>query len=120
MENSERRLGATIPLFSLRSPDSWGIGEIADLPVCAKWLKTGGFRLLQILPPHELARGENSPYGARTAFGLDPIYITIRDVPDLDAAEIDRMLGDEGKSSLEQVRSTQLVQYDAVRDLKMK
>jgi 4-alpha-glucanotransferase len=120
VETSERRLGATIPLFSLRSPDSWGIGEIADLPACAKWLKTGGFRLLQILPPHELARGENSPYGARTAFGLDPIYIAVRDVPDLDAAEIDRTLGDEGKASLAHVRDAMLVQYDAVRDLKMK
>jgi 4-alpha-glucanotransferase len=120
VETSERRLGATIPLFSLRTPDSWGIGEIADLAPCAKWLKSGGFKLLQILPPHELARGENSPYGARTAFGLDPIFISMRDVAEIDQAEIDRELGDEGNAKLEQLRAAKLVQYDAVRDLKVK
>jgi len=116
----ERRLGATIPLFSLRTANSWGIGEIGDLAECAKWLKTGGFRVLQTLPPHELARGESSPYAARSAFGLDPIYISIANVPDLDDAEIDRTLGDAGRAELERVRSARSVDYDGVRQLKTK
>ncbi len=72
------------------------------------------------MPPHELARGENSPYGARTAFGLDPIYIALRDVAEIDAAEIDRVLDDRNKADLQRVRAATLVDYHAVRDLKMK
>jgi len=76
--------GVVIPLFSIRTRDDWGIGQIGDLPKCAAWVRRAGHRLLQILPPYELAAGETSPYGARTAFGLDPIYITVEAVPDLD------------------------------------
>lgn len=117
---NRRKLGATIPLFSLRTAEDWGIGEIMDLPACATWLATGGFKLLQILPPHELARGETSPYGARTAFGLDPVYVSIGHVPDLDANEIDRALGEDGKKELARVQWLAAVDYDAVRALKTK
>ena len=113
-----RKLGATIPLFSLRTAENWGIGEITDLPDCAIWLKTGGFKLLQILPPHELAQGETSPYGARTAFGIDPIYVALDEIEDLDEAEIARTLGEDGKRELERVRWSRTVEYDAVRALK--
>jgi 4-alpha-glucanotransferase len=113
-----RVAGVTLPLFSLRSRSDWGIGQITDLPPCAEWIRRGGLRLLQILPPYELADGETSPYGARTAFGLDPIYIGIEQVEDLDAAAIAGALGAEGRSELERVRATRRVQYASVRALK--
>jgi len=113
-----RVAGCTIPLFSIRTRRSWGVGEITDLADCAAWLRTGGLRLLQILPPYELAAGEASPYGARTAFGLDPIYIGLDAVEDLDADAIDRALGDEGKRELARLRAAPSVEYDAVRRLK--
>jgi 4-alpha-glucanotransferase len=115
-----RIAGCTVPLFSLRTRKSWGIGQITDLFPFAQWLRTGGMRLLQILPPHELAAGETSPYGARTAFGLDPIYIDLEAVPDLDAAAIDEVLGADGKRELERLRATSTVDYAAVRALKFR
>ena len=36
-----RRAGITVPLFSLRSTRSWGIGEIGDIPAFAEWLRAG-------------------------------------------------------------------------------
>ncbi len=119
-EHRQRKLGATIPLFSLRTAENWGIGEITDLPDCAIWLKTGGFKLLQILPPHELAQGETSPYGARTAFGIDPIYVSVDEIEDLDEPEIERTLGDGGRRELARARASRTVEYDAVRALKSK
>jgi 4-alpha-glucanotransferase len=70
------------------------------------------------LPPYELADGETSPYGARTAFGLDPVYIAVEGVPDLDPAAVDDALGPEGAAALEQVRRAPRVDYHAVRALK--
>ena len=119
MANS-RVAGVTIPLFSIRTRRDWGIGQITDLPACAAWIQRAGHRLLQLLPVHELAGGETSPYGARTAFGLDPIYVGLEAVPDLDAAAIDEALGDEGRRTLERVRGEPRVDYPAVRAIKEK
>jgi len=113
-----RAAGCTIPLSSLRTRRSWGIGEITDLAECAAWLRTGGLRLLQILPPYELAAGEASPYGARTAFGLDPIYVGLDAVLDLDAGAIDRALGEAGAAELARLRAAPSVEFDAVRAVK--
>ena len=35
--SSGRHAGVIVPLFSVASRRSWGIGEIADLPVLAAW-----------------------------------------------------------------------------------
>jgi 4-alpha-glucanotransferase len=113
-----RIAGVTIPLFSIRTRSDWGIGQITDLPACAAWVRRAGHQLLQILPPYELADGETSPYGARTAFGLDPIYITIEAVEDLDAAAIDAVLGPEGRAERERLRALPACDYAGVRALK--
>jgi 4-alpha-glucanotransferase len=115
-----RVAGCTIPLFSVRTGRDWGIGQITDLPSCAAWLERAGQTLLQILPPYELAPGETSPYGARTSFGLDPIYIGLEAVEDLDAEAIDRALGDDGRRELTRLRALPNVDYLGARALKMK
>lgn len=110
--------GATIPLFSIRSRADWGIGQITDLPLCAAWLATAGQKLIQVLPAHELSDGETSPYGALSAFALDPIYITIEAIAELDAAAIAQALGDDGQAELARVRKLARVDYRSVRALK--
>ena len=114
-----RQAGAVIPLFSIRSERDWGIGQYTDLPLCAEWLLRAGQRLLQVLPPHELSTGESSPYGALTAFGLDPIYADINAIVDLDEQALAEALGPDGTRALERVRATDRVQYAEVRALKM-
>jgi 4-alpha-glucanotransferase len=114
----KRKAGVVLPLFSIRTRRDWGIGQISDLPVCAAWLRRAGQGLLQILPPHELSAGETSPYGALTAFGLDPIYVDVDAVEDLEDGTIAEALGDEGKRTLERVRAAANVDYPAVRSLK--
>jgi 4-alpha-glucanotransferase len=116
----ERKAGIVLPLFSIRTRRDWGIGQITDLPAAAAWIRRAGQKLLQILPPHELSSGETSPYGALTAFGLDPIYLDVEAVEDLDAAAIGEALGESGRAGLERVRAAHAVDYGAVRDLKMR
>ncbi len=120
-----RQAGVVLPLFALRTRGDWGIGQLTALPVCAEWILGAGQRLLQVLPPHTLSAGETSPYGALTAFGLDPIYADIEAVPDLDAAAIDAVLdakpeGDsvDGRRAREKARASQRVDYAGVRALK--
>src|SRR5262249_34020892 len=95
-DTSPRRVaGVTVPLFSLRGARSWGIGEIGDLPAFAAWMRGAGVRLVQLLPLGEISGGETSPYAALSAFGIDPIYVSLADVPDL---------GDDAQAALERAR----------------
>lgn len=110
--------GATIPLFSIRTRTDWGIGQITDLATCASWLLGAGQRLLQVLPTQELSEGETSPYGALSAFAIDPIYVDVGRIPDLDAAAIAKRLGAVGLAELAEVRRAPCVDYRAVRALK--
>jgi len=107
-----------VPLFSVRTRDDWGVGEIGALAAHAEWLASAGVNLVQILPVHELAGAETSPYGARTAFGLDPIYVSLSKVPELDAAALSQALAGDGAAELARARSLASVDYAAVRGLK--
>src|SRR5271165_884323 len=113
-----RQAGVVLPLFSIRTRRDWGIGQISDLPTAAAWIRRAGHRLLQVLPPHELSAGESSPYGALTAFGLDPIYADVESIQDVYALLVAQTLGDEGRVALDRVRSSARVDYGTVRNLK--
>lgn len=113
-----RLAGVTLPLFSVRTARDWGIGQITDLGAAARWLRSGGFGLLQILPPYELSGGETSPYGARTAFGIDPIFLGLEAVPDLDEAAIAVALGQGGLAERERLRASRRVDHRRVRATK--
>jgi 4-alpha-glucanotransferase len=118
-----RQAGVVLPLFAIRSRRDWGVGQLTDLSACAEWLATAGQRLVQVLPPHTLSAGETSPYGALTAFGLDPIYIDVEAVEDLDGATIATVLDagesqGEGRSALAAARASARVDYAVVRKLK--
>ena len=44
-----RHAGLLVPLFSIPSRDSWGIGEIADLPKLGEWMTNAGFSFVATL-----------------------------------------------------------------------
>jgi len=89
-----RRAGALIPLFSIPSSRSWGIGEIGDIEAMVRWLDAAGIRIMQLLPINEMPPGETSPYSALSAMAIDPQFITLDRVEDF--AEIG------GEGALEQ------------------
>ena len=77
---SRAQSGIGVPLFSLVSSQSWGIGEFADLPAFGGWCIAAGQRYVQLLPLNETSPGETSPYSSMSAMALDPIYIRLGDV----------------------------------------
>jgi 4-alpha-glucanotransferase len=107
-----RRAGISVPLFSLRSRQSWGIGEILDIPAAARWLRSARQTLLQLLPLNELAPGESSPYSALSAMAIDPRFITIRQIPD--AADFEALWPGE----IAAVRQAPAIAYQRVSALK--
>jgi len=113
-----RRAGLLIPLFSIPSTRSWGIGEIGDLvPACA-WLARAGQRVLLMLPINEVPLAESSPYSALSAMAIDPQFITLGDVDDFSALGGEDALESEWRARLDEVRSAPAVDYPSVRALK--
>src|SRR6266705_1284878 len=99
-----RRAGLVIPLFACPSSTSWGIGDIGDLPAMTAWLAGAGQRVLQLLPTNEMAPGQQSPYSAISAMAIDPIFISLRQVPDFEALGGEASLDSTERSELAAVR----------------
>ena len=113
-----RRAGILVPLFSIPSSRSWGIGEIGDISVFARWLRASGQRLLQLLPINEMPPGQTSPYSALSAMAIDPQFITVGDLEDFDALGGESRLDVALCARLDGARTAQAVDYPAVRELK--
>jgi len=113
-----RRAGLLIPLFSCASTAGWGIGEIGDIPAVTSWLAAAGLRVLQLLPTNEMAPGQQSPYSAISAMAIDPIFISLRNVPEFAALGGESSLDDEEREQLASVRKSPRVDHPGVRKLK--
>lgn len=79
--------GIVLPLFSLYSNQSYGIGEYTDLPLIIDWCHSIGFDVIQLLPLNDCGDGI-SPYSALSAFALNPIYLGIASLPYIDQSTI--------------------------------
>ena len=77
--------GVAIPVFSLRSENSFGVGEFADLKLLADWGRQAGLKLIQILPVNDTSAThtwkDSYPYAAISAFALHPIYLNLTASP---------------------------------------
>jgi 4-alpha-glucanotransferase len=113
-----RHAGVLVPLFSIPSHRSWGVGEISDLPRLARWLEAAGLDFVQVLPVNEMGEGQNSPYSALSAMAIDPVFISLDDVPEFEATGGEAALPEADREKLAAVRSATVVDYRAVRGLK--
>jgi len=79
-----RAAGVAVPVFSLRSEKSLGVGEFADLLSLADWARGVGLKLIQILPVNDTTSShdwtDSYPYSAISVFALHPIYLRLQDI----------------------------------------
>ncbi|HMK25350.1 MAG TPA: 4-alpha-glucanotransferase [Chitinophagaceae bacterium] len=82
--NTWKGAGVAIPVFSLRSENSFGVGEFADIKLLVDWAKATGLKLIQLLPVNDTMANFNwtdsYPYSAISAFALHPLYINLAKV----------------------------------------
>jgi 4-alpha-glucanotransferase len=115
---SGRHSGLLVPLFSIPSRASWGIGEIGDIPTFARWLRDGGQDLLQLLPIGEMAIGQRSPYSAMTAMAIDPIYISVHAVAGFRGLGGEAAMDREWQERLDAARQSPTIDHALVRSVK--
>src|SRR5690606_15746973 len=85
-QHRRRRAGVVLPLFSIRTPSGWGLGEIPDIARFAGWAHAAGFSVVQLLPVNEVSGVDPSPYAALSAFALDPVYLAFDECEDFQRA----------------------------------
>jgi 4-alpha-glucanotransferase len=107
-----------VPLFSLVSHRSWGVGEFLDLPAFARWGQSAGQSFVQVLPMLEIPDHQTSPYSALTAMALDPIYISIEQIDDFQALGGVSQFSSDDRDAHRALVESDRVQHRAVRALK--
>ena len=73
-----RVAGILIPIFSLRTGDDLGRGEILDLVPMIDFAREMGLGLIQLLPLDEGDPEQTSPYSAASIFAVDPVCLSLR------------------------------------------
>ena len=113
-----RHTGALVPLFSIPSRGSWGIGEIPDLARFADWLRLCALDFVMLLPVNEMGDGQNSPYSALSAMAVDPLYIALAEIDEFIDAGGEAALSNADRAALEQARESPRVEYRLIREIK--
>jgi 4-alpha-glucanotransferase len=98
---SRRQWGFAVQLYSVRSRESWGHGDLHDLAELARWSAAelgAGFVLVNPLHAAEpLPPVSASPYLPMTRLFTSPLYLRVEDIPEyaalpaVDKAAIDRL-----------------------------
>ncbi|MBQ7459602.1 MAG: 4-alpha-glucanotransferase [Bacteroidales bacterium] len=74
-----RGAGVAIPVFSLRSKDSFGVGEFHDIKKMVDWAVATGQNFIQLLPVNDTSMTgtwrDSYPYNSVSSFALHPQFI---------------------------------------------
>ena len=86
-EDVWRAAGVCVPVFSLRSEQSCGVGDFGDLYHFVEWAAQAGLKVIQLLPVNDTTNtrqwGDSYPYNIMSAFDLHPHYIDLNQLPPL-------------------------------------
>ena len=79
--------GTVVPIFSLRSEHSFGVGDFGDLKRMIDWVASTGQRALQVLPINDTTITgtwqDSYPYNSISIYALHPQYIDLNQLPAL-------------------------------------
>ena len=80
-EQTWRAAGVAVPVFSLRSEHSYGVGDFGDLKLLVDWAVLTGMRVIQLLPVNDTTVShhwqDSYPYNIISVFALHPHYIDL-------------------------------------------
>lgn len=117
--NTWRGAGVAIPVFSLRTRKSMGVGEFTDLPLLIDWAVKCGLKLVQILPVNDTTANhdwqDSYPYAAISAFALHPLYLNLEKCAGRKYADLIKPL----KRRQKELNELSQVDYAAVMKIKL-
>ena len=117
---NQKVAGTLIPVFSLRSEGSFGVGDFGDLKLMIDWVAQTHQRLLQVLPINDSTSThtwtDSYPYSCISIFALHPQFCDLRQLPALkDKVEVDRF-----EMLREELNGLPQIDYERVNNAKTK
>lgn len=113
-----RLAGTLIPVFSLRSETSFGIGDFGDLKLMVDYVEKAHQHVLQLLPVNDTTKThtwkDSYPYSCISVFALHPQYIDLRQLPKLKDEQAQKRYESLGK----ELNSLAQVDYERVNKAK--
>lgn len=117
-EASGKISGVMIPLFSVRTHRSWGVGDFGDLKLMIDWAAEQGMNVVQLLPVGDTTRTntwvDSYPYNGVSVYALHPIYADLNELAPLSDNRFSKIVEAE-RSRLNRLRQ---LDYDGVVKLK--
>jgi 4-alpha-glucanotransferase len=116
----ERVWGWAVQLYALRSRDSWGAGDFADLRRFARWSRRQGASVMLLNPlgaQVPTVPYQPSPYYSSSRRYLNAVYLRIEEVAGSErcAAELEPL-----RTAAQALNSQRLTDYDKIFELKSK
>ena len=116
--SNQRVAGTLVPVFSLRSEGSFGVGDFGDLRLMVDWVARTGQRLLQVLPINDTTSThtwtDSYPYSCISVFALHPQYADLRQLPELKDAELKKKFD----ALREELNALPQIDYERVNNAK--
>jgi 4-alpha-glucanotransferase len=112
----ERTWGWALQLYALRSRESWGVGDLADLRRFARWSRKRGASVLLVNPfgaQTPTLPYQPSPYYASTRRFRNIVYLRVEEIEG--AARVDL---DEERQAARRLNDRRIIDYDEVFRLK--
>ena len=111
--------GTVIPVFSLRSEGSFGVGDFGDLKLMVDWCAKTKQRVLQVLPINDTnithTWQDSYPYNSISIYALHPQYTDLRQLPALkDKAQKERFAHLQ-----KELNALSQIDYERVNEAKM-
>lgn len=110
--------GSAIPVFSLRSEGSCGVGDFGDLKTFVSWAADTAQHVVQILPINDTSITgswtDSYPYNSISIYAFHPMYIDLRQLPAL----ADVQFASRFEEERARLNALSVVDYEAVNRLK--
>ncbi len=115
---NQRVAGTLVPVFSLRSKGSFGVGDFGDLRLMVDWVARTHQRLLQVLPINDTTSThtwtDSYPYSCISVFALHPQYADLRQLPELKDAKLKKQF----EALREELNALPQIDYERVNNAK--
>ena len=114
----EKLAGTLIPVFSLRSKGSFGVGDFGDLKMMIDWVAETNQRVLQVLPINDTTSThtwtDSYPYSAISIFALHPQFADFRQLPEIK----DKKKAREMEALRKELNELKQIDYERVNNIK--
>ena len=111
--------GMLVPVFSLRTRKSAGIGDFGDLKVMIDFVASTGQKVLQLLPVNDTTIThtwtDSYPYSCISVFAIHPQYANLHALPELKDAKARA----EAEKTRAELNALDKIDYEKVNDFKI-